>query len=103
MSPKIEKISLQLNHQNWENLLSEAAQLQGVSLGRDAWRRLRRNRSAMLSLGFLLLLAISSFLVPLLPLQSPQIQYPEERAFCAPNLRSIELRVVAGATADEIP
>jgi len=102
MSPKIEKMSLQLNHQDWEKVLSEAAQLQGVSLGRDAWRRLRRNRSAMLSLGFLILLAISSFLVPLLPLQSPQIQYPEERAFCAPNLHSVSLRVVAGAEADEI-
>ena len=77
--------------------------MHGVSLGQDAWRRLRKNRSAMLSLGFLILLAISSFLVPLLPLQSPQIQYPEERAFLSPNLHPVALRVISGDQANEIP
>ena len=77
--------------------------MHGVSLGQDAWRRLRKNRSAMLSLGFLILLAISSFLVPLLPLQSPQIQYPEERAFLSPNLHPVTLRVISGDQANEIP
>ena len=90
-------------YQNLEKLASGTSKMHGVSLGQDAWRRLRKNRSAMLSLGFLILLAISSFLVPLLPLQSPQIQYPEERAFLSPNLHPVALRVISGDQANEIP
>jgi oligopeptide transport system permease protein len=90
-------------YQNLEKLASGTSKMHGVSLGQDAWRRLRKNRSAMLSLGFLILLAISSFLVPLLPLQSPQIQYPEERAFLSPNLHPVTLRVISGDQANEIP
>ncbi len=52
-------------------LLKEAEQIRGVSLARDAWRRLRRNRVAMVSLIFLAVLATLAFLTPLLPLQSP--------------------------------
>ncbi|MBC21091.1 MAG: peptide ABC transporter permease [Planctomycetaceae bacterium] len=77
--------------------------LVGVSLERDAWRRLKKNRSAMASLAFLVLLAISSFLVPLFPLQSPQIQYPEQRAFLPPNLDPVTLRVVSSDQAAEVP
>ena len=87
----------------WEKILGEATQVQGVSLGRDAWRRLRRNRTAMVAMGFLIVLASCSFLVPLLPLQSPQAQYPEERAFLAPNFETFRLLVVDGDRADEIP
>lgn len=90
-------------YQNLEKSASGTSEMHGVSLGQDAWRRLRKNRSAMLSLGFLILLAISSFLVPLLPLQSPQIQYPEERAFLSPNLHPVALRVISGDQANEIP
>ncbi len=90
-------------YQNLEKSALGTSEMHGVSLGQDAWRRLRRNRSAMLSLGFLILLAISSFLVPLLPLQSPQIQYPEERAFLSPNLHPVALRVISGDQANEIP
>ena len=43
----------------------------GVSLGRDAWRRLRRNRMAMLSLGTLITIVLLAFLTPLLPLAAP--------------------------------
>ena len=92
-----------LHHQSSKKSNPEALPLQGVSLGRDAWRRLRKTRSAMVALGFLILLAISSFFVPLLPLQSPQIQYPEDRAFLAPNLHPVTLLVIAGAQAKEIP
>ena len=77
--------------------------LVGVSLERDAWRRLKKNRSAMASLAFLVLLAISSFLVPLFPLQSPQIQYPEQRAFLPPNLDPVTLRVISSDQAAEVP
>src|SRR3954470_18339953 len=43
----------------------------GVSLGQDAWRRLRRNRMAMLSLMMLVTIALLAFLTPLLPLAAP--------------------------------
>ena len=103
MPEKIENTDISSDRLAWEKILGEATQVQGVSLGRDAWRRLRRNQSAMLSLGFLIVLASCSFLVPLLPLQSPQAQYPEERAFLAPNLEAVHLRVVERVGDKEIP
>ncbi len=52
-------------------LLDEARRIQGTSLGKDAWRRLRRNRVAMLSLAFLVLISVAAALTPFWPLQSP--------------------------------
>jgi oligopeptide transport system permease protein len=52
-------------------LLVEAERIQGVSLARDAWRRLRRNHTAMASLTFLSVLSLLALVTPLLPLQSP--------------------------------
>src|ERR1700748_941538 len=52
-------------------VLKEAEQIRGVSLARDAWRRLRRNRVAVVSLIFLIVLSLLAFLTPILPLQSP--------------------------------
>jgi oligopeptide transport system permease protein len=52
-------------------VLKEAEQIHGVSLARDAWRRLRRNYVAMGSLVFLAVLSLLAFFTPLLPLQSP--------------------------------
>src|SRR3954465_3191469 len=43
----------------------------GVSLGRDAWRRLRRNRMAMLCLGTLIAIGALALFTPLLPLAPP--------------------------------
>ena len=43
----------------------------GVSLGKDAWRRLRKNRVAMFCLGTLVVIATLAFFTPLLPLQPP--------------------------------
>ena len=40
----------------------------GVSLGQDAWRRLRRNRMAMVSLVTLITIGLLAFFTPLLPL-----------------------------------
>jgi oligopeptide transport system permease protein len=49
-----------------------AANLQkGVSLGQEAWRRLRRNRRAMASLAALIFIALTAFCTPILPLQPP--------------------------------
>lgn len=79
--------------QRYAALLSEAQRIKGVSLWRDAWRRLRRNVPAMASLVFLLLLALISFLVPLLPLQSPEAIDVVNRQFEPPNMRPISLRL----------
>jgi oligopeptide transport system permease protein len=43
----------------------------GVSLGQDAWRRLKRNRRAMGSLLMLAAISLGAFFAPLLPLQPP--------------------------------
>ncbi|MGC4002062.1 MAG: hypothetical protein QM811_02485 [Pirellulales bacterium] len=53
-------------------MLRDAEHLRGVSLGRDAWRRLKKRRSAMLSLGFLITLTVLAILTPLLPFQPPR-------------------------------
>ncbi|MDZ4819770.1 MAG: ABC transporter permease [Planctomycetota bacterium] len=60
-------------------LLREAEKIQGVSLGRNAWRRLRRSRMSMAALGFLLLLSITAIFTPLLPLQPPRTVNLEKR------------------------
>ena len=87
-----------------EKLLHEAAQMRGSSLGRDAWKRLRRNRIAMVALVFLIALAASSLLTPLFPLQSPQMQYSQTRAFMPPDLEAVFLSVTYGdEEAAEIP
>lgn len=54
----------------------------GMSLSQDAWRRLRRNRVAMLSLGVLVAICVLAVCTPLLPLQAPdaantELQYAE--------------------------
>jgi oligopeptide transport system permease protein len=45
--------------------------VKGVSLGQDAWRRLRRNRMAMASLAMLCVIGLLAFFAPLLPLAPP--------------------------------
>lgn len=73
--------------ERYEELLREAEGIRGVSLGQDAWRRLRRNRVAMLSLCFLAGMATLSFLTPLLPLQPPR-KDATLRQFSPPALQS---------------
>lgn len=82
------------NTDRYESLLEQAALIEGVSLGQDAWRRLRRNRAAMCAFGFLLLVAALSFFCPLLPLQAPKYQDLENRQFKEPNWHSaVQLQV----------
>ncbi len=54
-----------------EHLLAQARSARGTSLWADAARRLGRDRAALASLFFLVVLALASFLAPLLPLPSP--------------------------------
>ena len=77
---------------DYAQLLTEASEIQGVSLWQDAWRRLRRKRIAMLSLGFLVVLVILALLTPLLPLQSPIRQDAQDRKFQPPNWQAVSLR-----------
>ncbi len=66
-------------------ILQEAEKIKGLSLGRDAWRRLRKNRVAMLSLSFLVLLVLAAILTPFWPLQPPRRIHTSDR-YATPSL-----------------
>ena len=53
--------------------------IQGVSLGQDAWRRLRKNRMAIVSLVVVSLYVVVSLFAPVLPIRSFRAQVPEHR------------------------
>ena len=61
------------------------APTKGVSLSQDAWRRLRRNRVAMLSLWTLVAVSLAALVTPLLPLQPPD-QYATRLQYASPQL-----------------
>ena len=84
------------NRETLERILAESKGIHGVSLWQDAWRRLRRNKTAMISLVFLILLAVMAFITPLLSLQSPIDKDLNNRRFLPPNLQA----VVMGSRAD---
>ena len=80
------------SRERYQALLGEAAQIRGISLWKDAWRRLRKNWAAMGSLWFLCLLALLAFFTPLLPLQSPQHQMADaEHKYQAPSSERMTL------------
>ncbi len=58
---------------------------QGVSLGQDAWRRLRKSWTATMALWLLVVLSSLALLAPLLPLQPPR-RVETQRAFEPPTL-----------------
>jgi len=58
--------------------------MRGVSLGKDAWRRLRRKRGPMISLIALVTIVVLALLTPLLPLQPPQ-RVDFDRIFASPT------------------
>ena len=70
-------MTLPADSERWElgehvpRLLEQSRQYKGESLWQDAWRRLRRNRSAFGSLVFLALFGVTAVLAPLLPIPSP--------------------------------
>jgi oligopeptide transport system permease protein len=76
------------NRETLERILAESREIQGVSLWQDAWNRLRKKRTAMISLVALIVLAVAAFLTPLLPLQSPIDKDLNNRRFLPPNLQS---------------
>lgn len=54
-------------------------EVEGVSLARDAWRRLKKNRMAMFGLVAVILYAIVSLSAPILPIYSYRVQVPAHR------------------------
>lgn len=77
----------------------------GVSLGQDAWRRLKKSRVAMLCLGTLGAISLLAFFTPLLPLQPPDrdvtaLQYARPRLLPLwENSFTLELTTAASADA----
>lgn len=87
MSSDVAPITASLaDSERYERLLAEARALQGISLGRDAWRQLKRNWSAMGALYFLGVVAVLALLTPVLPLQSPIVQDLIHRKDLPPSL-----------------
>ena len=82
-------INSDANREVLERILAESREIRGVSLWQDAWKRLRRNPSAMISLWCLLSLAFLAFVTPLLPLQSPIDKDLNNRKFLAPNFGAV--------------
>jgi len=76
------------DRERYAAVLAEARQLHGVSLGRDAWRRLRRNKAAMVALAYLGLIGLAALFTPLLPLQAPRT-VRTERALAGPQFRPL--------------
>jgi len=60
-----------------DELLQDAERLQGVSLGEDAWKRLRQNTAAMVALWFLVGIALVAIFTPFLPFQGPVFVQPD--------------------------
>ncbi len=74
---------------------------QGVSLAKEAWRRLRKSWTATLALWTLVVLATLAVLTPLLPLQPPR-RVETDRAFESPTLVGPEVPLLPSeATPDE--
>ncbi|HUE74053.1 MAG TPA: ABC transporter permease [Pirellulaceae bacterium] len=80
------------SRERYQALLGEAAQIRGISLWKDAWRRLKKNWAAMGSLWFLCALGLLAFFTPLLPLQSPQHQISDaEHKYQPPSSEAVTL------------
>ena len=62
MAGPLERARWEFGDQDLEGLLAEARRYKGDSLWSDAWRRLRRNRTAFLCLLFLAAFGLLSFL-----------------------------------------
>ncbi len=74
------------DQQRLDQMLVESRKIHGVSLWQDAWRRLKRNRMAMISLGFLAIISVAAFITPMLPLQSPIDKDLKNRQLLPPNM-----------------
>lgn len=76
-------------------ILQEAHDVQGISLWADAWKRLKRNKAAMVSLWILVAIVTLALLTPLLPLQSPIYQDVKNRELLPPQWDSFSFNIQA--------
>ncbi len=76
--------------------LEESRSIRGVSLWQDAWRRLKKRKTAMLSLWSLLALCVLAILTPLIPLQSPIDKDLRHRRLLPPELTPMTIGSRAG-------
>jgi oligopeptide transport system permease protein len=93
----------QNNLDRYAAILAEAEHIRGISLAKDAWRRLRRNPVAFVSLLFLAVLSLLAFLTPLLPLQSPYA-VDTNAIFSGPSISPLFIKSLAinAPTAGEV-
>lgn len=79
-----------------------AAIEKGTSLGRDAWRRLTRNRVAMASLWFFVAVVLLCFLLPLAPIvPDPNVTHPDLKSMpalsSATSMEGVEVDYLLGS------
>lgn len=72
-------------------LLEESKAIRGTSLWSDAWRRLRRKRTAMASMIGLTVLVVLAIFTPMLPLQSPIDKDLKFRRLLAPQWQPVTM------------
>lgn len=72
-------------------LLEESEAIRGTSLWSDAWRRLRRKRTAMASMIGLTVLVVLAIFTPMLPLQSPIDKDLKFRRLLAPQWQPVTM------------
>lgn len=89
--PKLTDAEETLRRETLARLLEESQQIRGNSLWSDAWRRLRRRRTAMASMVGLLVLVTLALLTPLLPLQSPLDKDLKNRRLLAPQWTAVTM------------
>ncbi|MFM7074211.1 MAG: ABC transporter permease [Planctomycetota bacterium] len=88
-----ESLDGQLGERELAALWEESRRIRGVSLWKDARRRLARSLTARWSLRLLLSIVVVTLVTPLLPLQSPIKQDLKRRQFQPPNLRPVRLEL----------
>ncbi len=71
--------------------LDEAREIRGISFWSDAWRRLRRRRTALVSVACLESLILLAILTPVMPLQSPIDKDLKFRRFLPPELSKVTM------------
>lgn len=90
-SPALSELAEQEQQQTLDRLLEESRQIRGTSLWSDAWRRLKRRRTAMISMCGLIILVLLAVFTPLIPLQSPIDKDLKHRRLLPPELTPVTM------------
>lgn len=89
--PNLAELADQERQRVLARLLEESREIRGTSLWSDAWRRLRRRRTAMASLIGLIVLVVLAILAPMLPLQSPIDKDLKNRRLLPPEFTPVTM------------